>query len=112
MQSVGGAMIFVTLDRLVELLGLLARRSPAGGATAATPARLQISSAMRGETRENSPVRQPVRLRALVSRSICISTPSSTPYGCGLISAVAGGSSFVTRGSSTSSPVPSAFGGR
>ena len=76
-----------------------------------TLARSQISSAIRPLMREKSCWRQARRLRVSVSRSICISTPSSTPYGCGLISAVSGGSSRVTRSKSTTPLVLSGLGG-
>ena len=78
MQSVGGAMIFVAwiarCTRSASSRGMSALRRLPG-----TFARAQISSAMRPETRLKSLCRQARRLRALVSRNICISTPSSTP---------------------------------
>jgi hypothetical protein len=78
MQSVGGAMIFVAwMARWT--FSASSRPISWGRRVAATPAVLQISSASRGDTREKSPERQARRLRACVSRSICMSTPSSTP---------------------------------
>ena len=57
-------MIFVTRIDL-WIFSASSRVISCGRREEATPARLQISSAMRGETREKSPVRQPFRFRAV-----------------------------------------------
>ena len=57
----------------------------------------RISSATRGLTRENSLVRKLFTLRALVSASIFMSMPSSTPCGCGWISSGSFGNSVAAR---------------
>ena len=71
-------MILVTWIALWTLSDSSRLISP-GRRELATLAFWQTSSTMRLETREKSFIRQPRRLRALVSRNICISTPSSTP---------------------------------
>ena len=78
MQSVGGAMIFVFAIALWSF-SASSRVISEGRRVGGTEAALQISVAMRAETREKSLCRQPFTLRDFVSRSICISTPSSTP---------------------------------
>ena len=59
------------------------------------PAALMMSLATLAPTRLNSSCRKPESERQEVSFSIAIKRPSSTPCGCGLISTVSGGSSFV-----------------
>ena len=61
------------------------------------PAPLTMFLAVVAPTRLNSSCRKPDSERAPVSLSIWISRPSSTPWGCGLISVVSGGSSLVLR---------------
>lgn len=63
-----------------------------------TPARLQISSAIAGLTREKSFTRTCFTDLPGESWSIARSIPSSTPCGCGLISCGSRGSSSLTRG--------------
>jgi len=110
MQSVGGAMIFVAwIARWIASAS--SRVISEGLRELAIFAAAQISSAVRPDTREKSFARQPRRFRAVVSRNICISTPSSTPYGCGRISVVSAGSSSLTLGKTCSAPCSSAFGG-
>ena len=110
MQSIGGAMIFVVWIA-AWIFSASSREISEGRRLSDTRAFLQISSAVRDDTRLKSPDRHERRLRAVVSRSICISTPSSTPCGCGWISAVSGGISSVTRGKVWLAPCSSALGG-
>ena len=56
-----------------------------------------ISAAFASLTREKSLRRKPFTLRAFVSCSIWINTPSSMPCGCGLISFGSCGSTSVAR---------------
>ena len=78
MQSVGGAMILVRAIALCSA-SASARSIACGRRLVSSRAFLQTSAAVRVETRLNSAPRKPDRLRLLVSRSICIITPSSTP---------------------------------
>ena len=110
MQSIGGAMIFVAWIA-VWTFSASSRVISEGRRLSGTPAFWQISSAVLEETRLKSDDRHERRLRAVVSRNICIKTPSSTPCGCGWISAVSGGSCSATRGKVWLAPCSSAFGG-
>src|SRR3989442_13982669 len=80
-----------------------------GRARAERRAALQMSAARRGDTRLKSLARNPEREWLLVSWSILSSIPSSIPFGCGLISRGAGGSSWYVLGCSFGSASGGAY---
>ena len=70
-----------------------------------------MSLAAEDETRLKAVCRKPRTSRLFDSRAMSMSAPSSTPWGCGLISSASLGSSEAARGKlSVSLPGRSAFG--
>ena len=104
MLLVGGAMI-LTLGMARNSDSTWSTPTARGFISGLRPAALQISSATLALTREKSACSAPFSVRPLVSRSIEIKTPSSTPYGCGLIARGSRGSSWVSRSRWNSSPL-------
>jgi hypothetical protein len=78
MQSVGGAMMRVAWIAL-WIFSASSRWMSPGRRLGDTPAVSQMVAEVLDDTRLKSPERHERTLRALVSRNICISTPSSTP---------------------------------
>ena len=96
MQELEGALIFV------RSIALFSRSASSfairlGCARVFSFAVAQISLATLGPTRLNSCCRNADNQRWVLSLSILISMPSSTPCGCGLISSVSAGFSLVPR---------------
>src|SRR6188474_2198816 len=90
-QSVGGRMIF-TFGNALTMASAWSRVTLAGFIDGETPATCSTSCAILGLMRENSFDRNDATLRAAELCSISINTPSSTPYGCGLMGIDGGGS--------------------
>src|SRR5688572_6774996 len=84
-QLVGGFMSFVAPMALCNLSASLCAISD-GLALGSMPAPLRIDDAMLVDTRAKSRANMVLTDRAAVLLSIFIRMPSSTPWGCGLIS--------------------------
>ncbi len=89
-------MIF-TFGNARMMASAWSRVTRAGFVDGDTFAIASTSCAILGLMRENSCERNDATLRAWLDCIISINTPSSTPYGCGLIGVAGGGSSLLNR---------------
>src|SRR3989338_7037429 len=94
MQFVGGAIIFV-FAMPCNNFSAMSLFMFAGFVSVSKAEFSQISFAVPGPTLENSLIKKDCNVLDSVALSIFINMPSSTPYGCGLISTGFGGSCSV-----------------